>query len=478
MKRAMRVLAGGGVVVLSLGLAAGAAPTTGVNFTGVTLTNVMSLNGFYASPPDTMGATGPNHIVELVNGAYAVYTKTGALVGSMATDATFWSNAGISSTVLDAGICDPRVIFDPASNRWFASEINVQATGNQVLLARSNSADPTAGWKAVNFTGNTGFADYDTLSLDANGVYIGTNNFNSGGSFTGVSLFSVPKADLTAATPTLANMTAFNDLSASTYGFTLQGALNFGSSVGHGVMVAVNDNFPNSRLNRFNINGPGGAGATLSSETDVLVATTSSPTDADQPSALNSIDALDVRISANVVQVGSNLFMVRTITSGTHDALRWTILNEATNAVVAEGTLTAPSADLYQGSLAVNPFGDVVLGYNQSSASEYASSYAVVGKFDGSALVFGAPMLLKAGNGTIDLSFAGPPQRWGDYAAVRLDPSDPNSFWVFNEYVDAAVSTPYGTGWSTQITQIIIPEPTTLGLLALGLAGFFARRRR
>lgn len=136
-------------------------------------------------------------------------------------------------------------------------------------------------------------------------------------------------------------MTAFNNLAANTYGFTLQGALNFGPSVGYGAILAVDNQFVSLR-NRFNVNGPGGAGATLSAETDVSVTTTSSPTAADQPSALNSIDALDERVSASVVQVGSNLFMVHSITSGGRDALPWTILNEATSAVVTEGTLTAP----------------------------------------------------------------------------------------------------------------------------------------
>ena len=118
-------------------------------------------------------------------------------------------------------------MFDHASGRWFASEITTTSTGNKVLLGRSNSDDPTGTWKGVSFTANSGFGDYDTLGLDADAVYIGTNNFTSStGSLTVVSLFSIPKADLLANTPSITNMTSFENLDANARGFTLQGAVN------------------------------------------------------------------------------------------------------------------------------------------------------------------------------------------------------------------------------------------------------------
>ena len=426
--------------------------TLGSNFTGITLNDTASL-GSGATPPDTMGAVGPKHVVELINGGYAVYLKDGSLIGSKVTDETFWNSAGISNGLLNVGITDPRLVYDLDSNRWFAAQITRHSTQNRILIARSDTPDPTGDWDAVSITVAADFADYPTLALDADGVYISTNNFSSGGSFTGVSLFSIPKADLLKTTPSLNSMSKFEGLSASTYGFSLQGALNFGDSIGHGAIVAVDANFFN-RLDRFNVNNPGSAGATLGAETDISVASTSNPSDADQPGAANSLDGLDDRISANVQQSGDNLFMVHTISSGGKDAVRWTILSESTDTVLAEGTISEGGADLFQGSIAVNPLGDVVIAYNKSSTTEFASSYAVAGTFDGSNLTLGTPTLLKAGQATLNLISG--TERWGDYAAVRLDPSNPLSFWVFNEF---ALST---NRWGTQITQLLVDNPNFL----------------
>ncbi|HID22003.1 MAG TPA: hypothetical protein EYP14_06335, partial [Planctomycetaceae bacterium] len=61
---------------------------TGLNFTGSTLSEA----GF--TPPDTMGAVGPNHIVELLNGRYAVYDKATELYCSRAVLTSFGPTRG------------------------------------------------------------------------------------------------------------------------------------------------------------------------------------------------------------------------------------------------------------------------------------------------------------------------------------------------------------------------------------------------
>src|SRR5262245_28456169 len=49
----------------------------GLNFTGDRLADLPGLNaGFGYIPPDTMGAIGPNHFVEMTNGTFSVRNKT------------------------------------------------------------------------------------------------------------------------------------------------------------------------------------------------------------------------------------------------------------------------------------------------------------------------------------------------------------------------------------------------------------------
>ena len=63
----------------------------GLNFTGT------SFGDFpFGFPPDTMGSVGPNHIVELINTAYAIYDKTTGAVITRISDEQFWINAGVT----------------------------------------------------------------------------------------------------------------------------------------------------------------------------------------------------------------------------------------------------------------------------------------------------------------------------------------------------------------------------------------------
>src|SRR2546423_1465621 len=221
MPRSGRFLAGCVIAItVAIGQSQAQTLSLGANFTS------MSYSSSSGEPPDTMGAAGPNHFVAFNNDGFSIFSKNGTPVSSV-SPTTFWTNAlGVNP----GGLSDPRILYDPASQRWFAVMITTdQATNNKILFARSNTADPTQGFKGVSFTTTNGrFADFPTLGLDANGIYVGTNNFTSGGSFRNEGLYSVPKADLIAATPTLARLTSFGALSANTYGFTLQPAVNFG----------------------------------------------------------------------------------------------------------------------------------------------------------------------------------------------------------------------------------------------------------
>lgn len=58
-------------------------------------------------PPDSMGAVGPNHVVQFINGEFRVWAKSGGV--SVTSDVSFWSAAGISSPQY---LSDPRIIYD------------------------------------------------------------------------------------------------------------------------------------------------------------------------------------------------------------------------------------------------------------------------------------------------------------------------------------------------------------------------------
>lgn len=466
------------VALLGLGLSspANADFTIGNNFTGTTL----GVNSNFI-PPDSDGAIGSSHFTEMVNGRYSVFNRTnGNRVQTKSLD-QFWIDAGAPPT---SGTTDPRVIYDHHSGRWFAVTIDTVSTGgNNILVAVSATSDPTGSWSGFKFKGNPAsslFADFPTLGVDRDGVYVSTNNFN-GDTFTNVTITSIPKADLTGGTPTVANRTTFEGQNPSTRGFAIQAAVDYGPSDARAALLAVDaDVF--SRLNRTNILGAGGPGATLSSSVDINVNTTSLAPAARQPDSTQDLDTGDIRFSGAVFEMGNSLWAVHSTAVSGRAALRWYEIDETTNGVIQSGTISDPVFDFFYPSISANQFGEVVIGFSRSgpnSPSGFASAYAVGGTTIGGVTTFGAPVLLAAGVANYHLNDSNNRNRWGDYSATTLDPNDPHSFWTIQEFASATDT------WSTQITQVMfntaaLPEPSSLvlvGIFGVGAVVSYCQRR-
>jgi len=87
----------------------------GLNFTGSSyLTNSQAL------PPDPNGVIGPGRFMEFVNGSVAVYNWTNGASVQRKSDLKFWADAGLNVSAI--AVSDPRVIYDPTVQRWFAPQ--------------------------------------------------------------------------------------------------------------------------------------------------------------------------------------------------------------------------------------------------------------------------------------------------------------------------------------------------------------------
>ena len=430
-------------------------------------------------PPDAMGAVGPNHVVELVNDNFRIYDKATGVLLSGTTDEEFWQNVA-GANLFGSDVFRHRIIFDPTTNRWIATTIT-QGAGNQILLAVSDTSDPTGGWRSVQWVGDpTGvnFNDFDTLGFDGDAVVISTVDFG-GGFLPTVSVFSIPKADLFGVgAPSIAQMTRIQGLTPATAGTALQAALDFGPSDGQTAILAVDDTLVTStQILRTNILGGTGPGATLSAATPIAVPSFNVPANVQTPNG-TTVRANSDRFWGNTVEVNDELWAVHHVAgAGGLNELRWYRIDEATNALISTGTIAAPGLSLFMPSIAVNPAGEIVIGYHAGGGATAPSAYASAGVVRGNNVFFGAPTLLTAGTG----EYGG--FRWGEYSATVVDPSDPNRFWTILEtsrgVTDGITDFEYGeafnsidvnsTPGSTQLTtghgiHVIARDSATIGL--------------
>ncbi len=451
----------------------------GVNVTASTYGDDSS-----ALPPDPNGAVGPQHFVEFINGAFAVFDKTDGSNIKDISDLEFWSDAGLIISPDDV-VTDPRVIFDPQSQRWFATMVDVNASAadptthaNDFLFAVSATADPRATWNGFKFQADPDhgdFADFPTMGVDANGVYISGDMFKGESNpQIGPSLVAIPKRDLLLPTPTIANRKWFGVMSDAVRGMALQPVTCFDGSENGEILSVQNygeDSNPYTNLVTFAVqNVTNGPSATLSGSSFPPVQSYMVPDNGDfgapvltplQPDGTSQSQANDARFAARVYAVNGVLYAAHNTEYNGHIAIQWYRINAATHAVLEQGTLTSGTMDLFFPSIAANANGTVMICCNGSSASTFVNCYAFVGKTTGGLTTFQGPVLLQSGvtdyHGDDELfdEFEGLPifSRWGDYSTTSVDPNDPNIFWTIQMY-------PSDTDvWTTQITQIITGPP-------------------
>src|SRR5881394_917424 len=217
--------------------------TVDFSFTAATLADA---SGF---PPDPMGAVGPTQFLVVINGRVRTFNKsTGSADGVLNTGTDNFFSSVMTPPISINFTSDPRVRYDRLSGRWFVTIIDVPGAPpgslpNRVLLAVSDSSTITAGtvWTYFCFqqdlvspAGDTGkFADYPTLGIDANALYIGANIFGSRGdpnAFSNTSVFVVRKSSVLGGGPIV--VTAFRGLIKKIQGlstglYTPQGVDNY-----------------------------------------------------------------------------------------------------------------------------------------------------------------------------------------------------------------------------------------------------------
>jgi len=96
-------------------------------------------------PPDPNGDVGPNHYIEAVNTAYAIYDKNGARLAAFTED-QLWSGAP-ASLCTSAPQGDPVVVYDWLADRFVLTHFAFASLSGPFFqcIAASKTGDPVAG---------------------------------------------------------------------------------------------------------------------------------------------------------------------------------------------------------------------------------------------------------------------------------------------------------------------------------------------
>lgn len=386
----------------------------GPNFAGAT-----DVDGLI--PPDTHGAVGLDHFVEVTNSHIDIFVRTNPSQRTSISLAAFF---GYTTRVL----FDPRVVYDSVWNRWVVTADAFQESGTRQLffVAISTTSNPLGSYfiYGLNVTFNAGdFWDYPQLGYDQDSVIITANVFTSSGGFRGADMFAVAKARLynglgffvpvftglraTLAPPIVLDQNARTCLIAASGGSSLS------------LYTLTNS----SRPNAIQLTGP----------VNVVVPAYTAPPDAPQPGTTARLDTLDGRFVNASTQTGDFLWQVHTVNLVGYAAPKFYQINTATGALVQSRFFfgTSTSYD-FNASIAANGANDIYVTWTMTDPPNGTNAQVRFSGFDhnnGTTYVLGAGIAAF----TSPTFFTG--GRWGDYSAVTVDPRNTRRAWLVNEDV-------------------------------------------
>jgi cysteine-rich repeat protein len=410
------------------------------------------------TPPDAHIAVGPGlttagRVMMVTNGHLQIWDKTGATV----------AGPTLLDTVFNANCFDPKVLYDQHAGRFFMVALQGSSSAlSNIHIAVSDDGTPdnlTTDWtflsgSAVSIIGGVAtWADYPSIGADSGSLFITTNQFDDADFSIGLKIRVFDKAALLGGTYTFNDVDFESTLAspatttqpAHVYGVTDSGGFYLISRIG------------STTFRIFHVSGAPAAPVVASGFFTWAAGTFPADRGADQCTVSNpDLDTLSSRVM-NALYRDGKIWLC--LTSDPDDdgetEVVWQVINTnggpPTAPTVADsgfidGTGTNPWT--YMPSINVNEAGDAAIGYTQSSATECPGVWYVSRLSTDPPGTFGAPVQARAGPGFYD-SFSTPnPDRWGDYSATVVDPTD-DCFWVANEFAWSSATA--NSEWATFI---------------------------
>ncbi len=429
-----------------------------VNFKGVG-----NVNGVF--PPDTDGDVGPDHYFQMINLSFAIWDKQGNLLYGPVDNSTLW--AGFIGPWTGHNDGDPIVLYDELADRWMASQFALNTSSGKwyQLVAVSATGDPLGEYYRYAFEFDA-MNDYPKIGVWPDGYYTTFNFFGNDKGFIGSGVAAFEREKMLMGDPD-AQMVFFGYFQDK---FSLQpsdvdgdtpppaGTPNFVATVNVGTsrqmeIYECKIDWENPENSTYQLSVSLDPGYFDPGENGIP-----------QPGTGTKLSSLSVMLMYRLAyrNFGTHQTMVanHSVWVNGHYGIKWYEFRkeEENDWYIYQQGVYAPNDGVHRwmGSIAINAYGTIALGFSVSNGSDLYPSIRYTGR----------PAYAPLGEMTYDeieavtgSSSQSGINRWGDYSNLSVDPVDDSTFWFTTEYM--------GGGWKTRVVSFnfdpLVPPDVSAG---------------
>lgn len=424
--------------------------------------DINGINYSNVNPPDPSIAAGPNHIIQMVNGAsgalFSIFNKSGVQL--------------VAPTYLDnitgkGGLGDPVVLYDQLANRFIMTEfVNKNEVGSQGLsIAVSQTADPTGSWYIYFFSTGTVMPDYPKFAVWSDAYYAKTNDFNTSNNYTGSSIYAFDRNKMLAGNTTATVQVFTTGMGYNDYSIMpvlLQGSAIPPANTG-GLFAYLQEaewtgaTEDSIGLLEFKVDFGTPANSGILCRSSLVASTYKSMVCGanrsqciSQPGTSVMLEALDQRIMNQPVYRNfgdyEGIVFCNAADNGVNvSGIRWYELIKTTGnwSIRQQSTYSPDNTHRFMPGICYDSKGDIALAYNVSSASVYPGI-----RYTGRKQCDVINSMTYAENSLADGTASNINSRFGDYNQLVCDP-DGLTFWFTGEYNTSSQ-------WSSKIASFTL----------------------
>lgn len=425
-------------------------------------------------PPDTEGDVGPNHYLQMVNMSFTVYSKSGEILYGPASNLSIWQHAPDPWSETSSG--DPIVLYDERADRWLVSELALPGHRQGPYyekIAVSETSDPTGAWYLYGYEYDY-FCDYPKLGVWHDGYYMTANNYewvNNQYDFHAVGVSVFERDSMLIGSPDARLI--FLDLYPNTVPWSMLPADFDGAPPEDDAphYLAVYKEASDDKIFIYQVetdwDNPGNSEISLRTTLFPEPFTGNLPDGIPQPDGAPYLAPMSNRLMYRLQyrNFGDYETMVanHTVNRGENIAgIRWyEFRKEEGNdwQIYQEGTYSPDNTHRWMGSIAMDAYGNIALGYSVSSnrvypgvrfTGRFADDPLGVMTLEEQEIIEGRGVQLHSNH------------RWGDYSCMSVDPADQTHFWYTQQYYQETSN----RDWKTRIAGFNINPLLNLSVTA------------